>query len=58
MSADCGINVATQPTGGETVTITDQLSCQYAGQRVTYCLQFTANQCSSTIAMESTDQCM
>ena len=57
-SVDCGMSVATQPTNGDaTVTIMDQLSCRFAGQRVTYCLQFTTDQCDSLRVMESTDQC-
>ena len=57
-STDCEMSVTTQPTNGDqTVTIMDQLSCRYAGQRVTYCLQFTADQCDSFTVMESTDRC-
>ena len=59
VTVDCEMSVATQPTNGNaTVTIMDQLSCQYAGQRVTYCLQFTTDQCDSARGMERTDQCM
>ena len=59
MTVDCGTSVASQPTNGDaTVTIMDQLSCRYAGQCVTYCLQFTTDQCDSATVMESTDQCM
>ena len=56
--SDCTISVDTQPTNGDaTVTIMDLLSCRYARQRITYCLQFITDQCDSATVMESTDQC-
>ena len=52
-TVDCGTNVATETT----ITVMDEISCRYAGQTVTYCLQFTTEQCDSATVMESTAQC-
>ena len=58
-TVDCETNVAIDPTNNDvSVTVMDQLTCRYAGQTVTYCLQFTTDQCDSDTVMESTDQCM
>ena len=58
MTRDCGGVVTTPPiSDGGTVSTVDQLSCRYAGQSVTYCLQFTADECNSATVMESTGQC-
>ena len=45
-------------SGSSTVTVMETLNCRYAGRRVTYCLQFSTDECQSNTAMESTPQCM
>ena len=57
-SDSCEDSVVNQMTSGSsTVTVMETLSCRYAGRRVTYCLQFSTDECQSNIVMETTPQC-
>ena len=49
-SASCEETVYRQNHRGTVSTFTDTLGCRYAGQVVTYCLQFSISSCSSQIA--------
>ena len=39
--------------GSSPVTLTDMLRCRYDDNIVTYCLQFTTEECQSEVAMET-----
>ena len=52
-SASCEETVYWRNHRGTVSTFTDTLGCRYAGQVVTYCLQFNISSCSSQIAMDT-----
>ena len=52
-SASCEVIVYQQNNGGMVSTFRDTLGCRYAGQVVTYCLQFNISSCSSQIALDT-----
>ena len=51
-SDSCEVNVYQQNNRGM-VSTSDTLGCRYAGQVVTYCLQFNISSCSSQIALDT-----
>ena len=52
----CDESVLSQFTANSSsVTVVDTLSCRYAGHRVTYCLQLVADECQSSVAMQTVE---
>ena len=52
-SVSCEVNVYEQNLIGTALTTRDTLGCRYAGQVVTYCLQFNISSCSSQLGIST-----